>query len=137
NAFINFNVLHDSPRPNVIVLGKDDFFFSIDRMVGHKSGAVDVKRLNASLDHIEKAFDDAGVKLVIAISPTKEMMYVDEMPDDYAAEHRRTVTPFVDAMRARAKTDGALLDLWGALDVEKQRIANEADPRLRTVFRKH
>lgn len=135
---IDHAVFGDSPVPSTVILGRDGFAYTRQRVLGESAGGVSPVRLLAALNDIEGAFARAGVRLLFVVSPNKATIHPEHLPARYQEANRRTVQPTVDALRVRARTDRQVLDLWSVLEEEQRRLQTATDlpdERLRTVFR--
>ena len=129
----------DSPLPGSVILGinngPEGFVFTRKRVFGRSAGDVNVKQLRNAIKSVSAAFKEAGVPLVLVVSPNKATMYPEYLPPAYRAENERKVEPVVDALAAYGPP---VLNLWAILRKEKQRLLDATDlpnARLRYLFR--
>jgi len=132
---LDLQVLGDSPVPDKVVLGGEGFAFRIDRVAGHRAGAIAPERVLTAVKHLQTAATETGRRLFIVVSPTKASLYPELLPAPHRRLFEQTAAPTMTALRERGPP---VLDLWTPLLAEKTRLAASTSlphPRLRFLFR--
>jgi hypothetical protein len=132
---LDLHVLGDSPVPDKVVFGDDGFAFRIDRVAGHRAGAIDAERVLTVVKHLQTAATETGRRLLVVVSPTKASLYPELLPAPHRRLFEQSAAPTMTALRERGPP---VLDLWTPLLAEKARLAASTSlphPRLRFLFR--
>jgi hypothetical protein len=140
NHLLEFYVFKDSPSKDAFV-GLDGWHWRRERVLQDiRAGGGDINEIKTALDRVEAAFDAVDIPVHIVLSPTKASMYPEFIPSGYREEFERIARPVEDYYRERAKTDAHIIDLWGPMHEEKQRLLVATDlphPALRYLWRKN
>lgn len=133
---------HDSPVPEQVVVGRDGFLWTRERIYGPRSGPrPSAAAVLQAVDRLQAVAHAEGLELRVVISPNKATLYPAKLPPGYGYDFVTTVLPEMQALERAARRPGsALVDVTTPLRAERDRLADPttpvADPRLRTVFRR-
>lgn len=124
--WIDYHVFKDSPLPDMILLGKDNWlFFNTSINIEPEKNLEQVERFAKSVRFAAILEENTGLDILFVSSPTKFSIYPEFLSDSDLQDFNRFFSIFRTRLEDIASDTDDILLLWDSFLMEKDRLSRQ------------